>query len=87
MQLQITVHVSLSGNITKLATSSTITDFVILKAFKVDTHYQRAPRIVEVTWHPPIHNWVKCNTDSTALGRPGPAACAGILRNNHMVKV
>jgi hypothetical protein len=51
--------------------------------FKVDTHYQRAPRKVEVNWHPPIHNWVQCNTDDTTLGSLGLAACVEIFENNH----
>jgi len=42
----ITSQVSISG--------STIFDFVILKAFNVNTHHQKAPRIVEVIWKPPI---------------------------------
>lgn len=78
----ITAQVSLSGNLTKLATGPAISDFLVLKAFKVETHHPRAPRIVEVIWPPPIHNWVKCNTDGAALGNPGLGACAGIFRNN-----
>lgn len=78
----ITAQVSLSGNLTKLATGPAISDFLVLKAFKVETHHPRAPRIVEVIWQPPIPNWVKCNTDGAALGNPGLGACAGIFRNN-----
>jgi len=52
----ITAQVSLSGNSTKLATGPAISDFLVLKAFKVETQHPRAPRIVEVIWQPPIHN-------------------------------
>jgi len=33
--------------------------------------------------HPPIHNWVKCNTDGASQGNLGVATCAGIFRNSH----
>jgi len=55
---------------------------VILKAFKVDCHLPKAPRIIEVLWHSPVFNWIKCNTDGTALGAPSLSACAAISRNN-----
>ncbi|GAU47557.1 hypothetical protein TSUD_284240 [Trifolium subterraneum] len=77
----IIAHVSLTGNQTVLSTGSSIADFQILKAFKVNIHPRRAPRIIEVIWHPPILGWVKCNTDGSSLGNPGPSACGGVFRN------
>jgi len=44
----ITTQVSLSGNLTKLTNGPTISDFVILKVFKVDTHRQRAPKLLRL---------------------------------------
>jgi len=41
----ITTQASLSGNLTKLTNGPTISDFVILKAFKMDTHHQRTPKL------------------------------------------
>jgi hypothetical protein len=63
-----------------------MSEFVILKAFKVNIHHSTALplRIVEVIQHPPFYNWLKCNIDGTALGNPGQVACAGIFRNNHV---
>ncbi|MCI59356.1 ribonuclease H protein, partial [Trifolium medium] len=40
-------------------------------------------RIKEVIWIPPIVSWIKCNTDGTAKGCPGPVACGGIFRDNN----
>jgi hypothetical protein len=77
----IIAHVSLAGNQTVLSTGSSIVDFQILKAFKVNNHPPRAPRIIEVIWHPPIIGWVKCNTDGSSSGNPGPSACGGVFRN------
>ena len=64
----IIANTSLTGNHTSLPTGNSMTDFTLLKAFKVNCRYRKAPRIIEVLWHPPILNWVKCNTDGAALG-------------------
>jgi hypothetical protein len=63
--------------------SSSIYDFSVFKAFKVRTHSPRAPRIIEVLWHPLMLGWVMCNTDGAAHGSPGPSACGGSFRNCH----
>jgi ribonuclease HI len=56
-------------------------EFVILKAFNVNAHLPNAPVIKEVLWQPPLYNWVKCNTDGSALGSPGLASCGGLFRD------
>ncbi|KAK2404238.1 hypothetical protein QL285_053601 [Trifolium repens] len=73
---------SLTGNVTSLTSGPAISDFEIVKFFKVSIHYPKAPNIVEVIWSPPLQGWIKCNTDDTFVGNPGIAACAGIFRNN-----
>ncbi|XP_058745383.1 uncharacterized protein LOC131618104 [Vicia villosa] len=78
----IIASVALTGNSTKLATGSSIYEFTILKAFSVQTNHPKAPQIIEVIWCPPFGQWLKCNTDGSALGSPGLSACAGIYRNN-----
>lgn len=49
---------------------------LILKAFRVNTHYPKAHKITKVIWHPPILHWIKCNTN-------GQGACAGVFRNRN----
>ncbi|GAU32660.1 hypothetical protein TSUD_218370 [Trifolium subterraneum] len=56
-------------------------EFVILKAFNVSVHHPKAPVIKEILWHPPLYNWIKCNTDGAALDSPGLASCGGIFRD------
>lgn len=73
---------SISGNATNLCTTSAISDFRVLKAFKVASHPPKAPRIREVFWLPPFGPWIKCNTDGAALGQPGHASCAGVFRDS-----
>lgn len=77
----ITTNILLSSNLTKAVTGPSISDFVVLKAFKSDIHHPKAPRIIEVFWHPPILNWTKCNTYGASVGNPRQAAWAGIFRN------
>ncbi|CAJ2636465.1 unnamed protein product [Trifolium pratense] len=56
-------------------------EFIILKVFDVNVHHPKTPVIKEVLWKPPLYNWVKCNTDGSALGSPGLASCGGIFRD------
>ncbi|GAU40207.1 hypothetical protein TSUD_397340 [Trifolium subterraneum] len=56
-------------------------EFLILKAFNVNVHLPKASAIKEVLWQPPLYNWVKCNTDGPALGRPGLASCGALFRD------
>jgi ribonuclease HI len=74
-------NVSLSGNKTKQVFRNSMTDFSILKKFNVSIHPPRAPSIVEVIWHPPCLNWLKCNTDGAA--NTTLSACGGVFRNHN----
>lgn len=60
---------------------ATITEFAFLKSFCISGHVGSAPSIREVVWSPPPCFWVKCNSDGTARGSPGLAACGGIFRD------
>ncbi|CAJ2650982.1 unnamed protein product [Trifolium pratense] len=79
---QIIASVSLTGNCSTLSSNSSITNFSILKFFKINIHHVRPPKIIEVLWQPPMFGWYKCNTDGASLGNPGIAACSGIFRNH-----
>jgi ribonuclease HI len=76
----ISSNASLSGNNTKQIFRSSMADFRILKYFKVIVHPPKAPSIVEVLWHPPSHNWIKCNSDGASTNLA--SACGGIFRNH-----
>jgi ribonuclease HI len=71
---------SLSGNLTKHVFYSSMSEFTILKNFKVKVHPPKAPVIKEVIWHPPILNWTKCNIDGAATSTT--SSCGGIFRNH-----
>jgi hypothetical protein len=72
--------VSLSCNVTSLSAGPSMSEFTILKFFKVNLHRPKAQRILEVIWQPPLNGWIKCNTDGTSLGNPGLSACAGFSK-------
>lgn len=72
---------SLSDQLSKGTMTSSIEDFFILRVFSVTRHAPRAPSIKEVMWHPPLCNWIKCNTDGASKGAPGWSACGGIFRD------
>lgn len=71
--------VSLIGNCTTLTSSSSMTDFQVLKKFQIFIHPPRAPIIIEVLWHPPLINWIKANTDGAASSIN--SACGIIFRD------
>jgi hypothetical protein len=76
----IIANVSLSGNNTNKVCNSSMTDFTILKKFKIIIHPSKAPTIKEVLWCPPHVNWIKCNTDGAATSIS--VAYGGIFRNH-----
>lgn len=45
----------------------------------------KADVIKQVSWFPPKSGWIKCNSDGSARGCPGPAASGAIFRNNNAV--
>lgn len=73
--------VSLSGNLSKGVMKNSISDFSMLRAFHISGHLSKAPRILQISWHPPLAGWCKCYTDRTARGSLGIAARGGIYRD------
>lgn len=73
--------VSLSSNLSNGFMSTSVSELIMLKAFRVNGHPNKAPKIKQVTWHPPICNMIKCNSDGAAKGFPGLAGCDGIFRD------
>ena len=76
-------NVTLSGNKTCKTSSSSMFEFMILKAFNIIIHPPKAPTIKEVLWQPPLSNWTKVNTDGVLVKNPMKAACGGIFRDNN----
>jgi hypothetical protein len=74
----VTALVRLAGNNFKECSLS-MTYFTILKKFDITFQPTRAPKIIEVIWHPPVDPWIKCNTNGCATS--STSSYGGIFRN------
>lgn len=76
----IIADVSLSGNNTNKTAARDMLEFTIMKACKVNIKPPKAPIIKEVIWSPPLHSWIKINTDGASTKNPIKASAGGIFR-------
>ncbi|XP_057791061.1 uncharacterized protein LOC131008185 [Salvia miltiorrhiza] len=58
-------------------------DYLIIRRIGVASRVSPPPIFVNVHWWPPILQWIKVNTDGSALGAPGKIAAGGVFRDNH----
>ncbi|KAM7472576.1 hypothetical protein LguiA_010759 [Lonicera macranthoides] len=68
-----------AGFISKASMYNSVHDLMIIKKFGVPCLPRKAPKILEVKWHPPLRGWIKCNTDG--FYKNGIAACGGLFRD------
>lgn len=78
----IVANVSLFGNLSNGIMTSSIQDFMILKAFSIIGKPRKAPSFKQVIWYHPACNWFKSNTNGTAKENLGPVGCGGISINH-----
>ncbi|XP_058725545.1 uncharacterized protein LOC131596826 [Vicia villosa] len=71
----------ITGNNSKTPSFVNISDFEILKNFKIIIQPPSAPRIVEVIWKSAPWDWIKINCDGAFSENPRPSACGGITRD------
>jgi ribonuclease HI len=76
---QISSSVTLTGNNTNFTSTSSMTDFQILKKFSIRIHPPIAPQIKEIIWQPPLPGWIKANSDGSASSIA--SACGVVFRN------
>ncbi|XP_058782945.1 uncharacterized protein LOC131657578 [Vicia villosa] len=76
----ILAQIRLAGNCSVLRASSSMSDFCLLKSFKISVNFPRAPRVIEFLWHPPIQSWIKCNCDGSLAN--SASGCGGIFRDS-----
>jgi len=80
--IRIQTLVTLTGNYTKLTASSSMRDFEIIKKFNININPPKAHTIKEIIWHPPILNWIICNTDGAFIS--SASSCGGIFRTSNV---
>lgn len=66
---------------------NSMTDLCILRFFKIEGRADKAPKIIEVNWHPPLYGWIKINADGCSLGNPGQSGCGVVFRNHNSLVV
>ena len=65
--------------ISKVSMQNSVYDLIVIKSFSVQFNPRKAPKILEVKWHPPLLGWLKCNTDG--LYKAGVTTCVGFFRD------
>ncbi|XP_057792980.1 uncharacterized protein LOC131009580 [Salvia miltiorrhiza] len=64
------------------STDSSWSDYLTTRRLGIQQRVKPPPRMIEVYWWPPTHNWMKVNTDGSAMGAPGVIAAGGVFRDN-----
>ncbi|XP_057808675.1 uncharacterized protein LOC131023144 [Salvia miltiorrhiza] len=57
-------------------------DYIVLRQLGVASRAAPPPETINVHWWPPATQWMKVNTDGSALGSPGKIAAGGVFRDN-----
>ncbi|XP_057811506.1 uncharacterized protein LOC131025735 [Salvia miltiorrhiza] len=57
-------------------------EYLLLRRIGVAMRAAPPPMMIEVHWWPPAGQWIKVNTDGSALGNPGSIAAGGVFRDN-----
>lgn len=74
----------MTGNKSKKHMSNTISDFLVLKYFNIQTREGMAVSFIELIWQVPFTNWCKVNIDGATKDCFGLASCASIVRGSHV---
>ncbi|XP_057791344.1 uncharacterized protein LOC131008487 [Salvia miltiorrhiza] len=56
-------------------------DLMVLRKLGVKPRAAPPPTFINVYWWPPPNQWIKVNTDGSALGAPGKIAAGGVFRD------
>lgn len=63
INVKILIEDAFIGNINIKMENFSMHEFTIIKAFNVDIHPPKAPKIIEVLWLFLAIGWLRCNTD------------------------
>ncbi|XP_004297973.1 PREDICTED: putative ribonuclease H protein At1g65750-like [Fragaria vesca subsp. vesca] len=58
-----------------------VQDLRIIKSFGAECRLGRAPRVIEVVWHPPVIRWVKINSDGAWKHAEGVGGFGAVFRD------
>ncbi|XP_057809094.1 uncharacterized protein LOC131023567 [Salvia miltiorrhiza] len=72
----------MENNFTKLGSMhNSCDDLLVVKNIGVRPRAYPSPEFINVYWWPPVNNWIKVNTDGSALGAPGKIGAGGVFRD------
>ncbi|XP_057771115.1 uncharacterized protein LOC130990904 [Salvia miltiorrhiza] len=72
----------MENNFTKLGSmQNSFDDLLVVKKIGVRPRASPPPDFINVYWWPPVNNWIKVNTDGSALGAPGKIGAGGVFRD------
>lgn len=77
------INVNLSGNHSSKNVKCSISDFILIKAFKVNIRPPKHHDIIEVIWTLSALDWIKVNIDGASIGNLGSSSYGGIFINKH----
>ena len=74
-------HIRAASRLAAGPMNNSFHDLQILKSFGVDSRLRRAPRVIEVFWHPPVIGWVKINSDGAWKHLEGVGGFGAVFRD------
>ena len=61
--------------------SNSLSELHTLSLLNITAIPPKAPKIISVTWYPPISGWIKVNTDGSIIGTPSCFGAGGVFKN------
>jgi hypothetical protein len=74
-------HIISSSYLATGCMNNTSQEIVVLKKIGAPCRPRRAPKIIEVNWHPPLYGCIKVNTDGSWKSGSDKASYGGVFRD------
>ena len=74
-------HIRAASRLANGPMHNSVQDLRIIKSFGAECRLGRAPRVIEVVWHPPVIGWVKINSDGAWKHAEGVGGFGAVFRD------
>ncbi|KAH6768392.1 Chalcone and stilbene synthase family protein [Perilla frutescens var. frutescens] len=61
---------------------NSVSDLIAIRTLGVNARSAPPPIVLQVVWRPPPQDWIKINTDGSAIGSPGKIATSDVFRRH-----